>query len=454
MMNSTTEPLVFSSVCSNKITAVFDDHRVTSDAGVLLLREVEQRIGVIDALTDAIVDSRHASYVRHEVWEMNAQRVFQIALGYEDANDCDSLKGDPALKIAAGRHPVDDPDLASQPTISRLENMVTRKDLMRIAYALCDHFIASYKRRPKVIVLDMDCTTDVVHGDQQLRLFNAYENEYCFQPFHVYEGLSGKLITAILRPGKTPTPQDVMAVLKRVVRRLKEAWPKTKFLFRGGSHFAKPEVLDWLEAQGLFYLVGLAKNSILLKRSEGTLARAKEAAERHGGKLRRYASFYYAAKSWSRARRVILRAEASPLGVDPRYVVTNVSAPPKVAYEKLYCSRGCVELMIKEHKRHLQSDRTSCHKFEANQFRLFLHSVAYILMHTFRCTFLKGTALARAQFDTIRLRLLKIGARVQVLKSKIIFHLPLSYPLKPLLTHCVTALLGRTGRRLHAVPDG
>ena len=151
MMNPTTEPLVFSSVCSKKITAVFDDHRVTSDAGVLFLREVEQRIGVIDALTDAIVDSRHPSYVRHEVWDMNAQRVFQIALGYEDANDCDPLKGDPALKIAAGRHPVDDPDLASQPTISRLENMVTRKDLMRIAYSLCDHFIASYKRRPKVI---------------------------------------------------------------------------------------------------------------------------------------------------------------------------------------------------------------------------------------------------------------------------------------------------------------
>lgn len=404
---------------------------MTSDAGVLVLREVEQCIKVIDALTDAIVDSRHPSYVRHEVWEMIAQRVFQIALGYDDANDCDTLKGDPAIKIAAERHPVEDPDLASQPTISRLENMVTRKDLLHIAYALCDLFIASYKRRPKVIVIDMDCTTDTVHGEQQLRFFNAYENEYCFQPFHVYEGLSGKLITAVLRPGKTPTHREVMAVLKRVVKKLKEAWPKTKFLLRGDSHFAKPKVLDWLDSQGIFYATGLSPNSALRKRSEATLEQARERFERCGRKVRQYASFYYAAKTWTRPRRVILRAEASCHGVDPRYVVTNVSARPKLLYEKLYCSRG-----------------------EANQFRLFLHSAAYILMHTLRSTVLKGTELARAQFDTIRLRLLKIGARVQILKTKVVFHLPLSYPLKPVLTHCITTLPGRAGKLLHPIPDG
>lgn len=449
MKHDTSEQLVFSSICGKKVTAVFDDHRVTSDAGVLVLREVEQRIKLLDALTDAIVDSRHPSYVRHEVWEMIAQRVFQIALGYEDANDCDDLKGDPAFKIAVERHPVDDPDLASQPTISRLENMVTRKDLVRIAYALCDHFIASYKRRPKVILIDMDCTTDVVHGEQQLRLFNAYENEYCFQPFHVYEGLSGKLITAVLRPGKTPSHREVMTILKRVVKRLKQAWPKTKFLFRGDSHFAKPKLLDWLESQGIFYVAGLAKNPVLQQRSEATLAEVKKRFEVSGGKVRRYASFFYAAKTWSHPRRVILRAEASRRGIDPRYVVTNVSARPKLLYEKIYCSRGAVELMIKEHKRHLQSDRTSCHKFEANQFRLFLHSAAYIVMHTLRSTMLEGTELARAQFDTIRLRLLKIGARVQILKTKIVLHLPLSYPLKPLLTHCMLTL-----KPLHPVPPG
>lgn len=454
MMNPTTDQLSFSNVSGKKVTGVFDDHRVTSDAGVLLLREVDKSIGVIDVVTDAIVDLRHPSYVKHEVREMNAQRVFQIGLGYEDANDCDFLKDDPALKIAVERHPVDDPDLASQPTISRLENSVTRKDLMRVGTALLDHFIASYNRPPKVIILDMDCTTDVVHGGQQLRFFNAYENEYCYQPFHVYEGLSGKLITAILRPGKTPTAREVMTVLKRIVKRLQEAWPKTKILFRGDSHFAKPEVLDWLESKGLFYVVGLARNSVLLQRSEATLAQAKKASERHGTKVRRFGSFYYAAKTWKRPRRVILRAEASSLGANPRYVVTNVVARPKTTYEKLYCSRGCVELMIKEHKRALCSDRTSCHRFEANQFRLFLHCAAYILMHELRRTLPKGTDLALAQFDTIRLRLLKIGARVQVLKSKIIFHLPLSYPLKPLLTHSLARLLGRTGNPLPAVPDG
>ena len=291
----------------------------------------------------------------------------------------------------------------------------------------------------------MDCTTDVVHGEQQFRFFNAYENEYCFQPFHVYEGLSGKLITAVFRPGKTPSHREVMAVLKRVVKRLKQAWPKTKFLFRGDSHFAKPKVLDWLESQGLFYVVGLAKNAVLQQRSEATLSEVKERYERCERKVRRYASFFYAAKTWSGPRRVILRAEASSRGADPRFVVTNVNARPKLLYEKMYCSRGAVELMIKEHKRHLKSDRTSCHSFEANQFRLFLHSAAYILMHTLRSTLLKGTELARAQFDTIRLRLLKIGARVQVLKTKIVFHLPLSFPLKPLLTHCLHALSDRAG---------
>jgi hypothetical protein len=240
-----------------------------------------------------------------------------------------------------------------------------------------------------------------------------------------------------------------MAVLKPLVRRLKEAWPKTKFVFRADSHFEKPEALDWLNSQGVFLLVGLAKNSALLKRSEATLKEAKEASQRQGRKVRRYGSFFYAAKTWSRPRRVILRAEASSEGVDPRYIVTNISGGAKLLYEKLYCSRGAVELMIKEHKRHLHSDRTSCHRFEANQFRLFLHSAAYILMHAFRSTVLKGTELARAQFDTIRLRLLKIGARVQILKSKIVFHLPLSYPLKALLTHCILTL-----KPLPAVPSG
>ena len=240
-----------------------------------------------------------------------------------------------------------------------------------------------------------------------------------------------------------------MSVLKRVVKRLKQAWPKTKFLFRGDSHFAKPKVLDWLESQGIFYVVGLAKNRVLQQQSEVTLAEAKKRAELCGRNVRRYSSFFYAAKTWSHPRRVILRAEASRRGVDPRYVVTNVSARPKLLYEKIYCSRGAVELMIKEHKRHLQSDRTSCHKFEANQFRLFLHSAAYILMHTLRSTLLASTELARAQFDTIRLRLLKIGARVQILKTKVVFHLPLSYPLKPLLAHCTHTL-----KPINAIPPG
>lgn len=440
MQYPTAESLVFSSICGKKLTAVFDDHRVTSDAGALLLREVEQQVNVIDALTNAIVDSRHPSYVRHETREMVAQRVLQIALGYEDANDCDPLKGDPALKIAVGRDPVDDPDLASQPTICRLENRVTRKDLMRIGYALCDSFIGSYDAPPPAIVIDMDCTTDPVHGGQQLRFFNAHENEYCFKPFHVYEGMSGKLITAVLRPGKTPSYREIIAVLKRVVKRIKQAWPKTQLFFRADSHFAKPKALDWLEHHHMLYVIGLAKNCVLEALSEPAMAEAQKGFQQVRKTLRRYASLVYAAKTWSHPRRVILRAEASSRGVDPRYVVTNLGIGAKAIYEGIYCPRGAMELLIKEHKRHLKSDRTSCHKFEANQFRLFLHCAAYNLMHALRANLLKGTELARAQFDTIRLRLLKIGARVQVLKTKIIFHLPLSFPLKSILTRCTLIL--------------
>jgi len=372
------------------------------------MREVDRQTGLMDRLVKAIGDSR-----RHH------------------------LRADPALKTAVGRDPQDDPDLGSQPTMSRLENAVTPRDLLRMGYAFIDHFTDSYETAPERIVLDMDPTADPVHGEQQLALFNAYEDEYCFMPFHVYEGLSGKYITSVLRAGKTPTAKEIISVLKRIVRRLRSAWPHTKIIFRGDSHHTKPEVMEWLEAHHMQFITGLASNRRLSALFASTVCAAEKKYREQkqiGRPVRVYASRFYAAASWSKPQRVVCRVQVSAKGTDTRYIVTSFQvAGTQYLYDIVYCSRGRMELMIKDHKGALKSDRTSCHCKEANQFRLFIHSAAYVLMHALRENLLKGSELAHAQFDTIRLRLLKIGTRLEVGRTFLRFHFPASFPLQPLL---------------------
>lgn len=435
MKNNTTFQLEFAPLKKKKITAFFDDPQVSSDAGALYLREVDRRIGLIDRLITAMNDPRRQTHIHHQMCELWRQRVYQIACGYEDADDCDHLKGDPAFKIAAGRDPQDDPDLASQPTMSRLENTVTVRDLIRIGYALIDQFIDSYDSVPDAIVLDMDPTADTTYGHQQLRLFNAFEDEYCFMPFHVYEGQSGKLITTVLRAGKTPTAPEIISVLKRIVSRIRRAWPEVRIILRADGHHTKPKVMEWMEAHDIDYITGLSPNKRLNALFTLTIQDAERKYQQKGGRVRSYGSAYYAAGSWNdKERRVICRVVVSAKGTDTRYIVTSfTNAGAKYLYETVYCGRGAMELMIKDHKVGLQSDRTSCTRKEANQFRLFLHSSAYMLMYTLREQLLKGSELARAQFDTIRLRLLKLGARVEIRKTFIRFHLPSSYPLQSLL---------------------
>lgn len=434
MTDYSTDQIEFAPLNGKKVVGRFDESMVSSDAGVMYLREVDLRRGLIDRLVTAVFDRRRRSHVSHEMGELFRQRVYQIACGYEDADDCDHFRGDPAFKAAVGRDPRDDPDMASQPTMSRLENAMTARDLIRLGYGFVDEFIDSYQAPPECIVLDMDPTADAVHGNQQLALFNAFEDEYCFMPFHVYEGISGKFITTLLRPGKTPTAAEIISVLKRIVRRIRAAWPATHLVFRADSHHTKPEVMDWLEARGLGFATGVSKNARLDEMFATTIARAEAKFTRRGRPVREYGSTYYAAKSWSRLRRVICRVLVTDQGTDVRYIVTSFEhAGARYLYETVYCGRCRMELMIKDHKVGLKSDRTSCTAKEANQFRLFLHSAAYVLMHALRENLLTGTELATAQFDTIRLRLLKIGARVEVLKTRIRFHLPQSYPLQPLL---------------------
>ena len=406
MKEDYTIQLEFAPLKGKKITARFDDPRVSSDGGAMLLREVDQQIGLLDRLAAVISDNRRQSHIAHEVTDLLRQRAYQISCGYEDADDCDHLRADPVLKAAVGRDPQVDPDLGSQPTMTRLENSVTARDLLRMGYAFIDQFIASYDAPPTVIVLDMDPTADIVHGHQQLALFNAYEDEYCFMPFHVYEGQSGKYIASVLRAGKTPTAAEIISVLKRIVKRIRQVWPEVKIIFRADGHHARPEAMDWMDAHRVDFIIGLTPNN----RLKTMFALAIQDAEKHrsfGDTCRRYASVDYAAESWSRSRRVIGRVQASGEGTDVRYVVTSFrDAGAQYLYDVVFCGRGRMELMIKDHKVALKSDRTSCTRKEANQFRLFIHSAAYVLMHAMRENLLRGSELATAQFDTIRLRLL------------------------------------------------
>jgi hypothetical protein len=420
---------------SNKSVEIdFDGGRITSDAGALFIREVERQIGIMEAVAGCIKDKRDQRYVRQEMETVIRQRVTQISCGYEDANDCNTLRNDPAIKMAAERDPISGDPLASQSTVSRVENSISRKDLVRIGYALADHFIASYEKEPQIIVLDFDDTEDAVHGAQQLSLFNAYYDGYCYQPLHVYEGLSGKLITTILRPGKRTTSKEVVAVLKRLIPRLRLVWKDSIIMFRGDSHFSGPETLQWLEDNDILYVIGQSKNKVLEKLTQEKLGDARKLYKETKQKVRLFDSFEYKANSWDKARKIVAKVEITKKGENLRYIVSNVKdAQPQQLYDIIYCARGNMENNIKDHKISLKSDRTSCHRFEANQFRLFLHSAAYILMYALRDNVLKGTEFASAQFDTIRLRVLKIGAQVRELKTRIKLHFPTAYPLKALL---------------------
>jgi hypothetical protein len=300
--------------------------------------------------------------------------------------------------------------------------------------AMVELFCDSFAEVPHRIVLDIDDTEDRVHGGQELALFHAHYDGRCFLPIHVYEATTGKPVAVILRPGKTPNGAEVALVLRHVIRRIRARWPKVDILVRGDSHYGRPEAMSWCERNRVGYVFGLAGNKVLLAR---VAAIAEEAAlrriEGEAAKVRRYDEFRYAAKTWDVERRVIARVEASDRGADSRFVVTNLRGTPRWLYEALYCARGQAENLVKAHKRHLASDRTSCTKATANQFRLVLHTAAYWLLHTLRGLAPKRSFWRQAQFDTLRLCLIKVAARVTELATRIKLALPSSYPYRPVL---------------------
>lgn len=419
-------------ICGKPLEAAFTGGTQSTEAGLLLLQQTENHVGIVKAIASVLFDTRDQRYVDHTHKNLLTQRVFQIAAGYEDGNDSDTLRHDPIIKLCANVLPESGAPLASQPTMSRFENSLSSKDLYRIASAFADSFIESYDQEPTCIVLDFDDTEDRVHGHQQLALFNGYFNEYCFMPLHIYEGFSGKLITTILKPGKRLTGEGTLAILSRLVQHLRKHWKNTHIVLRGDSHFTSPEVMEWIDMQeNVFYVTGLTSNSILMKMAEKTIESAKKLFSRWQEKVVVFSSFYYAAGSWTEKQRVVVKVELTSDHCDPnvRFIVTNAhDADAKVLYTDVYCARGEAELYIKDHKTYLKSDRTSCHRFAANQFRVFLHSAAYVLIHALQHTVLKATEFENATINTIQLKVLKLSARVRELKTRIKIEFPSSCP--------------------------
>jgi hypothetical protein len=418
-----------SPVAGKPVQITFDAGRLTSDGGILLLAEVERSLRIAERLAHCIEDPRAPGRVQHGLAEMIRFRALLIAAGYEDANDCDALRADPVFKMAAGRLPESGAELCSQPTMCRLENLPGPIALKRMMAAMVELFCDSFEDVPRRLVLDIDDTEDRVHGGQQLSLFHAHYYSRCFLPIHIYEATTGKAVAVILRPGKTPAGAEVALVLRHVVKAIRARWPRVEILIRGDSHYARHEAMTWCEHNRVGYVFGLAGNQILSAKiadlaEDAAVARALGEAE----KVRRFGEFRYAAKSWKVERRVIGRVEASSQGSDSRFIITNLAGTPRWLYESVYCQRGQAENLIKAHKLHLASDRTSCTSATANQFRLLIHTAAYWLLHTLRGLAPKTSFWRDAQFDTIRLALIKVAARVTEMVTRIKVALPSCYP--------------------------
>jgi hypothetical protein len=415
-------PFSLPSIGKKKITAAFDAGRISSDGGVLLLAGADKPLGLIDRLAALIPDHRDPALITHTLSDILRARIFAIACGYPDADDLDELRKDPAFKLACGRLPESGDDLASQPTMSRWENAPDLRTLIRLSHAMVDLWCISHRRPPKAITLDIDDTTDIVHGHQQLALFNAFHDERCFMPVHVYDTASGHCVLTVLRPGKTPHGREVRGHLRRLVRRIRLHWPNTVITIRGDSHYGRWEAMEWCEQNKVQYVFGLAGNKALdaLVKTETQAVDARWAGASALAVLRDYTETLYAADTWTVRRRVVARIEATYQGLDTRYVVTNIShCGAQWLYDSLYCARGQAENLIKRHKSQLASDRTSCRAPLANQMRLTLHTAAYWLMRTLRDAIPRPQPLASGEFSTIRLRLLKIAVRIKETTSRI-----------------------------------
>ena len=428
----------FSRLGRQKITANFDGGRLTSDAGALLLREADRQLGLTADLAECIADPRDPAKITHDVRTLLRQRVFGIALGYEDLNDHATLRDDPLFAVLAEQRPDPETPLGSPSTLCRFENAITRGSLSRMSEVLVEQFIASHERPPKELVLDFDPTDDRTHGHQEERFFHGYYDAYCFLPLYVFCG--DQMLCSYLRPSNIDGAKHSRAILKLLVKRFRRAWPKVRIIFRGDSGFCRWKLLRWCDQHDVGYVVGIARNKVLQRLADPFMDDAKKAYDESGVKQRHFHEITYAAKTWDRERRVIVKAEVLPKGPNVRFVVTNLTDAPETIYDERYTARGDMENRIKEQQLGLFADRTSCHQFQANQFRLLLASAAYVLIEHLRRVGLVGTELAKAQVTTIRTKLLKIAARVTVSVRRIVFHLSSYNPYQSLFALLVRRL--------------
>jgi hypothetical protein len=421
MTECITKQLDFSFLRKRQVTVNFAGGEITSDSGLLLVRQADNALGLMAGIAERIADRRDSRYTDHNLETLLRQRTYQIVAGYEDCNDADVVRGDPALKAACGRM-LSDNDLGSQPTLSRLENSITRRDL----YRLGEYFVEQYIRRkrkknPKRIILDLDGTDDPTYGNQQLTFFHGYYDQYMYHPLVIYDAETGEMIAAVLRAGNRHASYGAVSVLRRII----------------------PEMYEYCEREGLGYVIGLIRNDVLERMVEDLLEEAHQRYRETEQKQKLFAEGTYQAQSWSKERRVVMKAEWLPQGPNSRFVVTNLSSEAKDLYE-FYTERGgTCEVRIDEFKNGLKADRLSCHRFLANQFRLFLHMAAYWLVLRLREA-LHKTELASMQIQQLRLRLLKIGGQVIQTARRIWFRLASSYPWKNTFALAYTRMLTDT----------
>ncbi len=436
-----TQCVIFPELFSRPVVAKFDQHHGSSDGGAVLLKAADKRLGLTGLLAECIEDKRDSARIVHDVCVLIRQRVFAMACGYADCNDAARLANDPIHKLLVDRDPIDGASLASQPTLSRFENSVGRKELFRMGAALAEGVIARHRRRlgrnVRHVTIDLDPTEDPTHGAQQLSFFNGHYDSWCYLPLLGFISFDDEpeqyLCTAILRPGNAPDRLAAIAVLKRLIKRLRKAFPRARILIRLDAGFATADIFDFLDEQPrVDYVVAMAKNAVLGRRSHRLMGTARRLSRKSKETERLYGECRYGAGTWPHKRRVVMKAEVlrypgrKPKD-NPRFVVTNLRQSPRFIYQRIYCARGDIENRIKELHHGLSLDRTSCPSFWANQFRVFLTAAAYVLMQELRlCA--KHTSHARSQASTLRDHLLKLGAYVKVSTRRIVLHLPTSFP--------------------------
>jgi len=452
------QTVLFPDLFDKPLLASFDQPHASSDGGAVLLKAADRRLGVSERLAACLVDDRQAAKVTHQLRDLLAQRMFGIACGYPDGNDADRLADDPIQKLLLDRDPIDGDPLASQPTISRFENGVSRQALYRAGRELAACVIERHQRRlqgrARRITIDLDPTDDPTHGAQQLSFFNGHYDTWCYLPLLAFLTFNDEaeqyLCAAILRPGNAPATRGALGLLCRVLPVLRVAFPTARFLVRLDGGFATPEMFAFLDAEpALDYVVAMGANAVLTRLAEPAMAQVRPLSDASGQTAHVYLEASYAAKTWPQARRVVIKAEVVRLPGraprdNPRFVITNRRQTPRFLYEQVYCARGDIENRIKELHDGLQIDRTSCSRFWANQLRVLLTAAAYVLMQELRLRAAR-TACARSQVTSLRDHLLKLGVQVVVSVRRIVLHLPRSAPFRHAWRTIALALGACTG---------